>query len=166
MATHHIPILGASVLPDSSGSVFLEPASVKATTEVFNDLVWVFSDTATRIGLHGSFVVPQNYVGTAVVKVYWYTSATAGDVEWDFDYRAVAAGELLDSATVQETVNQNDTAEGTAFDLAITSLTLTGGNFAVGDLVRFALYRDGTDAGDTLAAAAVVDTVLFQYADA
>ena len=38
--------------------------------------------------------------------------------------------------------------------------------FAIDDEVTFELFRDGTDGGDGMAAAAIVFAVLFEYADA
>lgn len=168
MATHRIPILGFGTNLDTSGDVFFEPYSIKATNDVWDRLVCIFNDTATRIGLHGGFTVPKNYVGTAKIIVVWTSTATSGDVEWDFDYRAVGGddAESLDQAGTQETVNINDTAPSAAHERMEASLTLTSGNFAVDDEVEFTLFRDGTDAGDTMAAAAIVFSVLFEYTDA
>lgn len=166
MATHRIPILGATTKPDSSGNVFFESATVKGTNDFFEQLVLVFNDTATKDTLHGSFQVPQNYVGTPKFVVEWTTTATSGDVEWDVDYRAVAAGESMDQATAQESLNQNDTAGGSTDLLQEALLTATAGNFAVGDMVLFQLSRDGVDAGDTISAAVQVHGVYFEYTDA
>lgn len=168
MATHRLPVLGFATRPDTSGNVFLEPLDVKASNDVWDRLVWVFNDTATRMGLHGGFVVPQNYVDAASLIVVWTTSATSGDVEWDCDYRAVGGddSESLDQAGTQESVNNNDTAPSAAFERMECALDLTDGNFAAGDEVEFTLFRDGTDGGDTIAAAVLVFSVLFQYEDA
>ena len=46
------------------------------------------------------------------------------------------------------------------------TLTLTSSNIAAGDTVEFGLFRDGTDGGDTIAAAVTVHSVLLEYADA
>lgn len=168
MATHRIPVLGFGTKPDASGDVFVEPFSVKAVNDQWERLVLVYNDTATRIGCEGGFVVPQNYVGAASLIVVWTSSAIAGDVEWDFDYRAVGGddAESLDQAGTQESVNQNDTAPTAAFRRLEAALALTPGNFSPGDEVEFGLFRDGADAGDTMAAAALVFEVLFQYDDA
>ena len=168
MATHRIPILGFSTVPDDSGDVFLEPYSIKATNDVWKRLVAIFNDTSTRIGLRGSFDVPKDYVGSPNVIVVWTATATSGDVEWDFDYRAVGGNDVesLDQTGTQESVNVNDTAPSAIHERMEASLTLTAGNFAADDTVLFELFRDGVDAGDTMAAAAIVHGVLFEYADA
>ena len=168
MATHRIPILGFSSIPDTSGNVFFEPYNVKATNDVWDRLVLIFNDTATRLGIAGGFVVPKNYIGTAKIIVVWTATATTGDVEWDLDYRAVGGdnSESLDQAGTQESVNLNDTAPGAANRRMEVALALTSANLAVDDEVEFELFRDGTDAGDTMAAAAIVFSVIFEYADA
>lgn len=168
MATHRMPILGFGTVPDTSGNVFFEPYDVKATNDVWDRLVCIFNDTSTRLGLHGGFTVPKNYVGTAKIIVVWTSTATSGDVEWDFDYRAVGGNdaESLDQTGTQETVNNNDTAPTAAHRRLECELVLTSGNFAVDDEVEFTLFRDGTDGGDTMTAAAIVFAVLFEYADA
>lgn len=167
MATHRIPILNWATVPDTSGNVFLESYDVKATNDVWDRLVTIFNDTATRIGLRGGFTVPKNYVGTAKIVVVWTSTATSGDVEWDFDYRAVGGdnSESLDQSGTQETVNLNDTAPGAAHRRMECLLTLTSANLAVDDEVEFELFRDGTDGGDTMAAAAILFNLLFEYSD-
>ena len=168
MATHRIPILGWSTVPESTGNVFFEPYSTKATNDLWEYLVCVFTDTATRDGLRGRFDVPQNYVDTANLIVVWTSTATSGDVEWDFDYRAVGGNdtESLDQATAQETVNANDTAPSATDERMEISIALTDSNFATSDTVQFELFRDGTDGGDTIAAAVTLHGLFFEYNDA
>ena len=168
MATRRIPILGWGTVPDVSGSVFFEPYNVKATNDVWDRLVCVFNDTATRIGLAGGFTVPKDYVGSAQLIIVWTATATSGDVEWDMDYRAVGGNdtESLDQAGTQESVNTNDTAPSAANERMEIALALTAANFAADDEVEFEVFRDGTDAGDTMAAAAIVFQMLFEYTDA
>jgi len=168
MATHKISILGINTRPDTSGDVYLQSYEEHATNDVWGLNVFVFADSGTRIGLKGAFNVPENYVGTASIVPVWTTAATSGDVEWDFDYRAVGGDdtESLDQSGTQESVNSNDTAPSAAHERLTPSLSVTDGNFAAGDTVLFELFRDGTDAGDTLADEALLFDLLFQYDDA
>ena len=168
MATHRIPVLGWQTVPDDSGDVFFEPYPVKATNDLWGKLVAVFNDTAARIGLQGSFNVPKNYVGTANLVVVWTSTATVGDVEWDFDYRAVGGNdsESLDQGSAQESVNANDTAPSATDERMEIAIALTDGNFAADDTVSFEMFRDGTDGGDTMAAAAQIHDLFFEYNDA
>ena len=169
MATRRIPILGHATTPDNSGDVFLEPYPIKATNDVWGGLVVVFNDSGNRDGLRGWFSVPQDYVDTANLIVIWTAAvATAGDVEWDYDYRAVGGNDIesLDQAGTQESVNANDTAPSAVNERMEISIALTDGNFAVGDTVEFELFRDGTDGGDTMSDAALLFGLEFEYADA
>ena len=166
MATHRIPLL-VNVKTDTS-DVFAEPQSVKGTNDFFDHLVWVFNDTSTKDTLQfiSPVPVPENYSSGAKFVVSWDTTATTGDVEWDIDYRAIAAGESFDQATAQESLNQNDTAGGSAHLRQDAELSATDGNFASGDLIQGLLSRDGTDAGDTISAAVRVFSFWFEYSDA
>lgn len=167
MATWRVPILGFSTVPDSTGSVYLEPYTVKATNDVWKRLVYIFSDTSTRIGIYGGFAVPKNYVGTAKLVVVWTSTATSGNVVWDCDYRAVSGNdsESLDQTGNQESVSVTDAAPGAAHRRLEALLTLTGSNLAVDDEVEFALFRDGTDGSDTMSASAMLFELLFEYTD-
>ncbi len=168
MATHRLPILSPFLILDSSGDVFLEPYTIKATNDEWSRLVVVFNDTSTRDGLGGGFEVPSNYVDTANLIVVWTSTATSGDVEWDFDYRATGGNdaESLDLANVQEGVNANDTAPSATDERMVISIALTDGNFAANDTVSYGFFRDGTDGGDGIAAAVMLFGLFFEYNDA
>ena len=170
MATHRIPILGWTTQPDTSGNVFLEAYPVKATNDRWDHAHFVFDNTSTKDSLFGTFNVPKNYVGTANLIIVWTSTATSGDVEWDFAYRAVGGNdtESLDQSGQQENLDSgnNDTAPSAANERMELSISLTDGNFASDDTVEFELSRDGTDAGDTLAAAVMLVGLYFEYDDA
>jgi hypothetical protein len=169
MAIHRIPILGWQTVPDTSGEVFLEPYPIKATNDQWGMLVVIFNDSGTRIGIYGVFQVPTNYnPATAPNIVFvWTSTATVGDVEWDFDYRSVGGDDTtsLDQAGTDESVNANDTAPTAAHRRLEISIPLTASNFAALDTVEFEALRDGTDGGDTMAAAAILVGLLFEYSD-
>jgi len=168
-ATHRIPILGWATVPEGSGDVFFEPFDVKASNDVWDRLIVVFTDTAERDALHGSFTVPQNYVSGADVVIVWTVVASTGNaVEWDFDYRAVGGNdaESFDQSGNQQSVNAADTGPSAPFERMEITIALTDGNFAAGDNVSFTLFRDGTDAGDTIAASVLLFEVYFEYDDA
>ena len=167
MAIQRISILGFTTVPDGGGNVFFESAAVKATNAVWDRLVAVFNDTASRDGLHGSFDVPQNYVDTANLIVVWTSVATSGNAIWDFDYRAVGGNdsESLDQTGNQESVSVTDAAPSATDERMEVSISLTDGNFAAGDTVLFTLFRDGTDS-DTINGALQLVGLFFEYADA
>ena len=170
MATHRIPIIGWESKPDASADVFFEPATVKGTNDFFQGMVLVFNDSGADDEIFGRFTVPQNYVDTANLVVVWTTTATTGDWEIGFAYRAVGGNdtESLDQATAQESLlsGNNDTAPSATDERMEFSIALTDGNFAAGDTVQFIFSREGLDAGDTLAAAIRVFDLYFEYNDA
>lgn len=167
MSVHRIPILGFGTVPDNSGNVFFEPYTIKATNDVWGRLVAIFSDTVTRIGLRGGFTIPKNYMGTPKIIVVWTSTATTGNAVWDFDYRAVGGDNLesLDQVGVQEAATVTDAAPTAAHNRLEASITLIATNLAVDDEVEFEFFRDGANASDTMAAAAIVFEVLFEYTD-
>ena len=169
MATHRIPIINFATKPDNNGDTYFEPSAINLNAnDRYDHMVLAFTDQGAREGVAGKFVVPKNYVGTAKIIVVWRTTATTGDVVWDFDYRAVGgdSSESMDPTTDQETLTVTDTASGTARQRQECSMTATAGNFAADDEVLFNFYRDGVNASDTLAASAWVDSLIFEYADA
>ena len=169
MAVHTIPILGASTLPDTSGSVYQEPVALNLqANDRYPALCYVFADTGTRLVLGTTFRVPDDYVGTAKILLYWATTVTSGKVVWEFNYTSIAAGETTDPSTDQEAVTSTGTTvNGTARFLAIETITLTSANLAALDLVQCGIARDGSDAtNDTAAASAYLLGAFFQYADA
>lgn len=163
--TSRLPIINLWTIPDASGNVFFEPQAIKATNDVFAQLVVIYTDTATRDCLGGRFTVPDNYTSGANLVPVWSSTATSGDVEWDFDYRAVGGDdtESLDQAGNQQSVNSNDTAPSAAHERMEITIDLTDSNFAVSDEVSFIACRDGTDAGDTIAAAVMLYGLFFEY---
>jgi len=168
MATLRIPILGHNTVPDNSGAVFMEPYTIKASNDVWGHLVTVFNDTSARDGLRGTFPVPINYVDTANLVIVWTSTAITGDVEWDFDYRAVGGNdaESFDQSGTQQSVNGNDTAPSATDERMEFTIALTDSNFAAEDTVQFELFRDGTDSGDTISAAVLLFELFFEYNDA
>lgn len=167
MAIHRIPILAGAV-PDTSGNVFVEKYDVKATNDVWRHLNYIFNDTATRLLVYGTFDIPKNYVGTPKLIIVWTATAITGNVVWDFDYRAVGGDnvESLDQTGTQEAVTVTDAAPGAAHRRLEVSIALTAANFAIDDTVEFLFGRDGVAAGDTMAAAAILFQLLFEYSDA
>lgn len=167
MATHRIPILGAQTSPDASGGVFFEPYNIKATNDLFRHMVLVFNNSNAVEGLYGAFVIPANYVGSPVIRVYWTSTAITGDIKLDFDYRAIGGNdaESLDQATFQEALTVTDTAPSAANERMEATMALTAGNLAADDIVEFFLTRESSNAADTLAAAITVHSVIFEYAD-
>jgi hypothetical protein len=151
----------------------MEPYPIKATNDVWKHMVFVFNDpTSGQVhGIYGQFPVPQNYVGSPVIVPVWTSSASGGgqNCRWRFTYRTVGGDDTtsLDQSGNEQQVSLTDAAP-TATDrrLAPTGLALTAGNFAAGETVEFLFERNDDGGIDTMAAAATLHDLLFQYADA
>jgi hypothetical protein len=172
MATHEISLLNASLFPSANAQVYTETADVQmGANDVWRYRVWVFASPTSgqAFGLHGSFTLPLNYVGTPVLVIVWNSTATSGNVRTRFSYRAVGGdgAESLDQAGNQESVNGTDTVAGTARYRMTQTYSLTAGNFSPGDTVQwfFERWEDASNL-DTMAAAMFVHDILLQYADA
>lgn len=168
MATRSINILGAGCVPDTTGSVYFEPAAVNLqSNDRYPELVCVFADTSTRIKLGVNFRVPENYVGTAKIGLIWATTVTSGKVVWEFDYTSIADTESADPSADQEsTSSTGTTVAGTARLLKVTEISLTSANLAAGDWVQGVIVRDGADTtNDTAAASAYLLGAYFSYSD-
>lgn len=171
MATHTIPILGFQTNPDTTGRAWFETYTVKATNDIFKHLVLVLDNpgASQNHGVYGAFIVPNNFIGSPVVRIHWTSTATSGTCLFAFDYRAIGGddAESLDQATFQEQIDISDVAPTATDRLLSVTGALTAGNFAIGDLVEFFFYRDGTTGAptDTLAAAVTVHGLYFEYSD-
>lgn len=171
MATHRISILGFGTLPDTTGRCFPEPYTVKASGDFFRHVVLIFNDPSggQAHGIYGAFDLPQNYVGSPKIYPVWTSTATSGNVKWDFDYRAVGGddAESLDqSGTFQENLTVTDAAPSAAHERNTPSMSLTAGNLAAGDTIEFFFTREDGSGTDTMAAAAILHDLLFEYTDA
>lgn len=168
MGTHRISIMG-SLRPDSSGRAFFEPYDVKATNDLFKHFVGVLNDPAggQAHGFYGRFNVPKNYVGTPKVYPVWTSTAIVGNCKLDFDYRAIGGddAESLDQASFQEALALTDAAPSAAHERNTPSFTLTAANLAADDTVLFYLTREDGAGTDTMAAAALLHDLIFEYTD-
>ena len=163
MATLDLDITGG-LKPDSSGEVFWQPYKIIDTGAVIDPLVLCFNNSGTKDGAAAAFKVPQNYVGTAKIIVEWNANATTGNGTLDLSYLARSDGEDMGAAATDTTDTVTTTTDGTAFNLNTSSMTLTSGDFAAGDIVAFEIFRDTIT--DTMAATMMVWKIVFQYSDA
>jgi len=164
MPTHRVSILGPGTIPDTSGQVFFQPYKAVDTAAVLDPLVLTFNNSGTKDGVRGSFRVPENYVGTAKLLTVWTANATSGTFIIDWSVLTRSGAEDMGAAATRTTETVTDTKTGTAFVREEASLTLTDADYAAGDEVLFEMFRDTIS--DDMAAAALVFSVHFEYADA
>lgn len=112
-----------------------------------------FAD-ASNLSAQLTYKLPSTWSGAIDANIKWMTSATSGDVVWQFSTICVADAETDDPAfNTASTVT--DTAKGTTNqtnDATITGVTATG--CAAGELIHLKIHRDSAHASDTLAATA------------
>lgn len=164
MATHRLPILNWAALPDTSGNVWFEPASITQTNDRYAQMVARFKDSATKDSLGFRFQVPQNYVGSAVFKIDWTTTATSGNAIWTVDYSSAAQTASLDPSADEESLTVTTAAPGSSQTGVVSSMTATAANFAAGDECQGKISRNGAGS-DTIAADLVAYDIYFEYAD-
>lgn len=154
-------LLGSSINPDTSGNVFLEPYTNKATNDIFRHNVWVFNNPTADEDLYGAFELPAACSSGASLRFVWTSTATTGTLQYSFAYRVVTGDDTnsLDQATVQETVAGSDTAPGATDRRMEVTITPTNSNFSTAGTVLWRLRR--VDTSDTLAAAITVHGLRF-----
>jgi hypothetical protein len=127
---------------------------------------WLFDDTADE-HIVTQFVVPNNYVGSPVLKVYYKcTTDTSGTAGFEARLSALTAADATDmDADAFDTVNAATGAiPGTAGYIAVISITLTNADsMAAGDHVILALNRDVS--ADDVTGDLEVFACDFQYVD-
>lgn len=167
MATFELPIT-SNLIPDASGRATVSNYSRFSVNKLFNHLVYVLEDPASsqEHGFYGTFIVPQNYVGTPVIRIYWTTSATTGSAVFEFRHRAVASGESMDQSTFSETPSVTASSPATAHTLSISDISLTAALLSAGKIDEFYFLRRDAAGADTIAAQVVVHEIVFRYSDA
>ena len=71
MATRRCTILGAGVVPDTSGDCFPEPYRILATNDQWGGMTYRFgannaAQPTVKSGIYGWFLVPEDYVNGSV----------------------------------------------------------------------------------------------------
>jgi hypothetical protein len=167
MATHVLPVAigrcDANCFPDQVANQI----SAAGTPSVGDLIAYVLNDAGSDAGVFVRFVVPQNYIGTPKLKIYGIldgTPSSGDDLGFGFRKRAVADDEAADGTFDAEQTTQNTDISGHANeDLYVTEITLTAGDYAVGDEVYGYLYLDAS--GTTYAGNFLLTSLHFSYAD-
>jgi hypothetical protein len=116
-----------------------------------------FADAGNALSAQQSMMLSTGFTGAANsidYNLYWFTSATTGNVVWQVAHRCTATGDDTDQTFIAaDTVT--DAAQGTTnrLNLAIVASASTTG-CAAGSVITFKVTRDPAHASDTLAASA------------
>lgn len=172
MATHRISILGDVAL-DTGVALSTVGAQITAAAapSIGSQLCYVLNDGGADEGVHFSFSIPKNYVGSPVLVARGILDGAPGASDvlgLGFRKRAVADNEAADGTFDAEQLGNKSIGSGglnyaDEDEIEIT-ITLTAGDYSVDDTVYGYLYIDASVtayAGNLL-----LKDVLFQYADA
>lgn len=166
-----VSLLNWSTGGSNGNNCWFEPINILNPATIARHDILRFEDTATKDTIYGSFTVPEDYVSSSPavapkIVVEWGANATTGNAVWDFDYRAMGGDgtEATNDATWQESATVTDAIAGTAWRRMVAEIPLTAANLAPGDVVFFALSRDGASS-DTVAAQIQVYAAYFEYSD-
>lgn len=124
------------------------------TTSGRPDMVVLDFDTSSDEHAQFSVAFPKSWnESTVTFKAFWTTTATdTGGVAWGLQGVAASDGDTIDVAYGTAVV-VTDACQSTAEDLYVTSessaITI-GGTPAVGDVCYFRVFRDVSDAADTM----------------
>lgn len=166
MATHELPIMGASCKPDSNCYFDVIKNQLTMNNQAGEQLALVVADGGSDEGLYGSFVVPQNYVGTPkfVIRGILDGVMTSKTLQFGVKGITVTDNEAYDAADSSEDTGSNtdDHADEDMFEVSITCSNFSG--FAAGDVVYYYIYIDAS--GNDYAGNCLITEIAFQYADA
>jgi len=172
MATYRMSVLGGEK-PDAGVPLDLVSNQITSATapSIGNLLAYVMADGGADEGLYILFRVPKNYVGSPKIGVIGVLDGTPGASEtlgFGFRKRAVADNESADGTfDAEQTVSSTIGSSGSNHadeDQLVTSITLTGGDYDVDDMVYGYIYLDAS--GTTYAGNFLLTEVFFEYADA
>ncbi len=168
MATVGISLpVSASVIPDDTSGSAAAQLQIKQSSGTDPQPTWVEAlfDASTDEHVMWTFIMPNNYAGTPVVKVYYKaTSGTTGTAEFSAAIMAITDGDSTDAdGDAHGTLNAGTaTVPATAGHVDVISITMTNADsVAAGDWVQLVLFRDVS--GDTVAADLEVPVIEFQY---
>jgi hypothetical protein len=152
-----------TLMPDSSGNTFLEPASVKQTNDRYPGVVAIFKDSGNKTGIGFYDIVPADYVGSASLGIVWGSVSTLGsNAVLGFDYNSGALASTLDVSSDTETVSATVADSTTTMMGVVTEIAITSGNLTPNGKIEGIAWRN-SGGSDNLAADVVVKAIYLKY---
>jgi len=137
------------------------PATAFATLDTRNSIALLDFDTATEEAAIFVGVIPEAAVLTSgiTVRITWTAAtATSGNCRWGAQW--MRCNTDIDSDSFDTATEATTTTSGTSGIPSVTSITCTSiDSLAVGEMYRLKIYRDTTDAADTMTGDAELLTV-------
>ena len=162
-----LPILGGYPPDDSAGSAAAQLQMTVTSDATDPQARWpelLFDKDADEHWYWG-FVMPSNYASDAVLRAYWTSNSTAGNVTFGSVLLAQTAGDAVsiraDNFAATDLNVAGDVSPGVAYYPLYCDIALTNADsVAAGDRVVLALYRDVSDSDDLAVGAIVLDCEL------
>lgn len=122
-------------------------------------------DAATAEYVQFSIRMPKSWNESTVAAYFlWSNASGTGNVVWGLQGVAISDGDALDTAFgTAQTVTDAVTLAGDLMQSAVTGAITIGGTPLENDLAVFQVYRDATNASDTLAVDARLHGVVVIY---
>lgn len=168
---HYEPFIEKLVPPPSGAGPIWQPSAILDANDLYPGApILAYPDGSTKIGASCHLDVPAFYPSggtgmTVLVFLRWKVNATSGNVVWDLDYTAIAAGESGDPSAHQRSVTVTTAAPGTARLYVDSTLTMTAADLALADTLHLLLSRDLADSADTCAATVELVRAVFVIQD-
>lgn len=150
MAEHRVSAAGWQFKPDSTGSVFFEPYSVKASNDRWDYMVGVFEEHDSNVSAQGKRDIPQNISSGGTFDIEWTASKAGGNVVWGVAYRVVGDSESFDQTGDQSAFSSSEVSAPSSADNRITtSIGLTSSELTAGSALQWELSRQTADSALT-----------------
>lgn len=144
-------IPAAAWIPRTTNGCGVDSREIGSTNrQNFDELLF---DAATLEYAQALHILPSTYDNSTVtVRFYWTASSGSGGVVWGIQGRAIADDDALDIAFgTAQTVTDTLLATNDMHITSTTSPVTLGGTPAAARPIQFQIYRDATNASDTLA---------------
>jgi hypothetical protein len=138
-------------IPKTTSGCGVDSRETTTNDQNFDELLF---ESATSDEFADALVImPSNYNnGTITARFYWTAASGSGGVAWGIQGRAFANDDALDTAagTAQLVTDTLIAADDMHITSATSAVTI-GGTPAANTPIQFTIYRDISDAADTLA---------------
>jgi hypothetical protein len=143
-------IPASAFIPKTTAGCGVDSRETTTNDQNFDELLF---DTGSDEFADALVVMPSNYNnGTVTARFYWSASSGSGGVAWGIQGRAFANDDALDTAAgTAQLVTDTLIAANDMHITSATSAVTIGGTPAANTPIQFSIYRDVSDAADTLA---------------
>jgi hypothetical protein len=146
----NIWIPASAWIPKTTSGCGVDSRETSTNDQNFDELLF---DAASDELADALVILPNNYNnGTITARFFWTAASGSGGVAWGIQGRAFANDDALDTAAgTAQLVTDTLIAADDMHVTSATSAVTIGGTPAANTPIQFTVYRDVSDAADTLA---------------